>query len=88
MPPKKLPDNAFTYTTTGGVDLVLPPLSPTFGQLRRIRHLNDFSQFATLVEEIITDGKVLDQLDAVPSEEIGKLRDAWFKHSQALELGE
>lgn len=78
----------FEYTTEAGEVISLPPLTPTFGDLRKIRKLSDFDQFSTLVEKFVTDDGALDALDLIPSSEVPKLRDAWFKHSQGTTLGE
>ena len=87
MAVKKNADD-FEYTSEGGVSITLPPLRPTFGDLRKIRKLSDFDQFSTLVEKFVSDDDALDALDLIPSSEVPKLRDEWFKHSQGTSLGE
>lgn len=81
-------DDAFEYTTKAGATITLPPLMPTFGQLRKIRKLSDFDQWATLVEWFITDESTLEKLDAIPAQEVQTLREEWFKHSNSPSLGE
>lgn len=78
----------FEYSTDSGVAVVLPPIRPTFGELRTIRKLSEFDQFATMVEKHVTDEDQLAQLDKVSGDEVYALREAWFKHSQGLTLGE
>ncbi|MFD7046357.1 hypothetical protein [Rhodococcus jostii] len=81
-------EDAFEYTTKAGVSITLPPLMPTFGQLRKIRKLSDFDQWATLVEWFVADEDILEKLDAIPAPEVQTLREEWFKHSNSPSLGE
>lgn len=80
--PKDHQSKTFTWTSEDGVEITLPSMkSLPAGLIRRNRKAEPVDFIFTLLEETV-DEATLAKADALPSEEINKLFEAWQEDAQ------